>query len=319
VFQGDFPRAEALIEQSLTLWRGLGDEEQEAVNLIRLGLAFMDQERYAEAAARTAEAFAMLEELGDTAVLAAPYASIALNNLGAITISQGDYARAADYLAAALARQRTMGYSWATGYTLVDLGRLARLQGDSVEAAARFQESLELARTHGDPWMAARALLGLATIALAGGQPERSARLLGAKTALDDLIGGSIHPYERADQERALASLRTQLGEPAFAAAFAEGRAVDLDEAIRLGEGALAAPPPAGGAGRTRPGGLTEREVEILALLARGGSSQEIASALSISARTVERHIGNIYLKVGAHNRAEATTYAFRQGIVPSS
>ena len=66
-----------------------------------------------------------------------------------------------------------------------------------------------------------------------------------------------------------------------------------------------------------RPAGLTEREVEILTLLAGGASNEEMARTLSISARTVERHIGNIYLKIGAHNRAEATAYAFQQRITP--
>ena len=67
-----------------------------------------------------------------------------------------------------------------------------------------------------------------------------------------------------------------------------------------------------------RPAGLTERELEILRLLAGGASNERIASALTISRRTVERHIGNIYVKIGAHNRAEATAYAFRQGIAPT-
>jgi DNA-binding NarL/FixJ family response regulator len=58
--------------------------------------------------------------------------------------------------------------------------------------------------------------------------------------------------------------------------------------------------------------------MEILALLAAGRSNQEIARDLSISARTAERHIGNIYPKIGARNRAEATAYAVRMGISPS-
>jgi pimeloyl-ACP methyl ester carboxylesterase/DNA-binding CsgD family transcriptional regulator len=66
-----------------------------------------------------------------------------------------------------------------------------------------------------------------------------------------------------------------------------------------------------------RSGGLTEREAEILALIASGSSNERIARALTISTRTVERHIGNIYLKIAAHNRAEATAYAFRHAIVP--
>jgi pimeloyl-ACP methyl ester carboxylesterase/DNA-binding CsgD family transcriptional regulator len=64
-----------------------------------------------------------------------------------------------------------------------------------------------------------------------------------------------------------------------------------------------------------RPDGLTQREIEILALLARGASSSGIANGLSISTRTVDRHIGNIYRKIGAHNRAEATAYAYERGI----
>ncbi len=68
-----------------------------------------------------------------------------------------------------------------------------------------------------------------------------------------------------------------------------------------------------------RPDGLTERELQILALLANGRSTKAIADTLSISSRTVERHIGNIYLKIGVHNRAEATAYAFRLKITPRS
>lgn len=65
--------------------------------------------------------------------------------------------------------------------------------------------------------------------------------------------------------------------------------------------------------------GLTEREAEILGLLAAGQSNQQIAQELMISTRTAERHIGNIYLKIGAHNRAEATNYAIRNGIGPAA
>jgi DNA-binding CsgD family transcriptional regulator len=58
------------------------------------------------------------------------------------------------------------------------------------------------------------------------------------------------------------------------------------------------------------PGGLTEREVEVLRLLAQGRSSREIGQQLVLSVRTVERHVANIYLKTGTHGRAQATAYA---------
>jgi DNA-binding CsgD family transcriptional regulator len=63
------------------------------------------------------------------------------------------------------------------------------------------------------------------------------------------------------------------------------------------------------------PGGLTTREVEVLGLIAEGRTNKEIAAKLVISLPTVERHIANIYNKIGARNRAEATAYALNYGL----
>ena len=63
------------------------------------------------------------------------------------------------------------------------------------------------------------------------------------------------------------------------------------------------------------PAGLTAREVEVLRLVAAGRSNRAIAAALSLSVRTVERHIANILRKIDAHSKAEATAYAFRHGL----
>jgi DNA-binding CsgD family transcriptional regulator len=57
---------------------------------------------------------------------------------------------------------------------------------------------------------------------------------------------------------------------------------------------------------------LTQREVEVLRLLASGESNREISNRLVISLRTVERHITNIYGKIGARGKADATVYALR-------
>jgi DNA-binding NarL/FixJ family response regulator len=61
---------------------------------------------------------------------------------------------------------------------------------------------------------------------------------------------------------------------------------------------------------------LSEREVEVLRLLASGGSNRQIAAELVLSVRTVERHVANVYTKIGAHNRADATAYAARRGLL---
>jgi DNA-binding NarL/FixJ family response regulator len=64
-----------------------------------------------------------------------------------------------------------------------------------------------------------------------------------------------------------------------------------------------------------RPDGLSEREVEVLRLLAQGRTNRDIAAALTISEKTVARHLSNIFTKIGVSNRSAATAYAFHQGI----
>ncbi len=64
------------------------------------------------------------------------------------------------------------------------------------------------------------------------------------------------------------------------------------------------------------PDGLTEREVEVLRFVAAGKSNPEIGEELFISPRTVTIHVSNILNKINAANRAEAATYATRQGLV---
>ena len=65
------------------------------------------------------------------------------------------------------------------------------------------------------------------------------------------------------------------------------------------------------------PDGLTEREVEVLRLVAGGKTNLEIAEELVIAEGTARRHVANIYEKIGAGNRAEATRYALREGLLP--
>jgi DNA-binding NarL/FixJ family response regulator len=63
------------------------------------------------------------------------------------------------------------------------------------------------------------------------------------------------------------------------------------------------------------PDGLTTREAEVLGLLAAGKTNKRIAAELFLSVSTVQRHVANVYAKIGVHGRAEATAYALRQGI----
>jgi DNA-binding NarL/FixJ family response regulator len=65
-----------------------------------------------------------------------------------------------------------------------------------------------------------------------------------------------------------------------------------------------------------RPAGLTEREVDVVRLLARGYQTKQIARALGIAVKTTDHHIQNAYAKIGVSTRAGATLFAMEQGLL---
>ena len=69
---------------------------------------------------------------------------------------------------------------------------------------------------------------------------------------------------------------------------------------------------------RELPAGLTERELEVLRVLVRGESNQEIAEDLGISAKTVGHHVQHVYQKARVRSRAAATLWAFEHDLVRS-
>jgi DNA-binding NarL/FixJ family response regulator len=65
-----------------------------------------------------------------------------------------------------------------------------------------------------------------------------------------------------------------------------------------------------------RPAGLTERELQVLLALVRGGSNRQIAEGLGISAKTVGHHVQHVYEKAGVRSRAAATLWAVQHDLV---
>jgi DNA-binding NarL/FixJ family response regulator len=120
---------------------------------------------------------------------------------------------------------------------------------------------------------------------------------------LSVMEGESTAPY-LGDTEATASAVDAFLGEGE------EGRAA------RLSAWALGAEQEEPRQARAYPDNLTAREAEVLSLLAGGKTNYEIAETLHVSARTVERHIANIYAKIGARGRANATAYALTHNLI---
>ena len=204
----------------------------------------------------------------------------------------------------------------ATGLELLVPALLAA--GQIEDAAARSAELAELAS-----YIGTGAFLGSAAVAR-GSVAAASGDLSLARASLEDacdILGRAGGAYELARARFALARVLAQLGRSEAAipeASDAERRfrlfgAIPEADAARELLGTLLQHLPPEPPATVPADGLTPRECEVLQLVGRGLSNQQIAEVLVLSVRTVERHISNIYLKIGAEGpaaRTRAATYA---------
>jgi non-specific serine/threonine protein kinase len=307
--QGDFARATALLDPARARYDNLGDTADAATCLFFLGIVAQDEGDPATATTHLERALARYREAGDDARIGAT-----LNNLGLVVARAGDPTRGEALLSDALAQHRRMGFDQGARTALRYLAQVVVQRGDVSRAGTLLQESLAPGWEHADKWHVAGALEGLAAVAALGDQAVVAARLLGASDALRVLIGVPVEPAKWAEYAELLTTVRAALGEPEFTQAWREGRALPLAQAVALAMAVESPPetPPA----PTAVAGLTPREVEVLQLLARGRSNREIADTLFLSVRTVERHITNLYAKIDARGKADATAFAYQHGLM---
>ena len=224
---GDYARASAFLEEALTIWRELGDRHGTARALISFGWAALRSGDYPLANARLDEALTLSRELGDMRSM-----GFELSGLGEVALRQGDYERANRLLEESLGRRRQLGNKWGVGVSLGTLGWVAVRQGDWNRAAARLAESLEVRREIGDVGGIAWCLERVAEVALAQGRAEQAVHLLGAAAALRTSIGSVIDPVDQPEYDSQRTRLRAELGEERYRAAWNEGRAMTLDQAV---------------------------------------------------------------------------------------
>jgi len=135
-----------------------------------------------------------------------------------------------------------------------------------------------------------------------------AARLYGAADTLRVALDIPLPPADYALNERSIIAARNTLGETAFAAAWAEGEALELEQAIE--EAAAADSTPTQPNADTSAPLISRREREVIALLAEGCTNRQIAAELGLAPRTVDTHVGNILRKLGLSTRQEVAAWA---------
>jgi predicted ATPase len=222
----NYAEARTYLEQSLTLYREIGHLAGVGDRLSDLGILVLRMGDFALARPWLGEGLAIQRSLGERRP------TFSLVSLGELAFHEGNYEQARAYLEEGLAVSRETGEYHFSLWAFVRLGYVALRQGDARRARAIFAESQRQFNEASSKIGVVFALEGLASLAAARGQPERAVRLLGWADAMRAAVGERRPPVEQADLDRDLGTVRSQLDEAAFAAAYAEGRAMTIEQAV---------------------------------------------------------------------------------------
>jgi DNA-binding CsgD family transcriptional regulator len=312
LYQGEYAGVYPLVEQAVEICREVGDTSGVAISLMTLVRVAFWQGDLVRAQTLAEEGLASASETGITSAEA-----LALALQGEIALAQAETTTARLLIEQSHTLWLEVGNQGMLASTCSLLGKVLAAQGDHTAARTMYEESLLGGLAIVD---IAPTLEGLAVVVAAQGETTWAVRLLAAAAALRDSLGAPLPPVYHADYERCVAAARAQLGEQAFAVAWAEGYGITWDQALAARgpvtipietHPALPAKSPS-----TSPIGLTARELEVLRLLAQGLTDAQIAEQLIISPRTVNTHLKAIYGKMQVSSRVAATRYAIDQHLI---
>jgi DNA-binding CsgD family transcriptional regulator len=191
------------------------------------------------------------------------------------------------------------------------LGRVALARGELVEAEGHLHDALSISARRDFRLQILSCLESLGEVAALTESPAEAGRLLAAVAASREQLGAVRWPPEPDHWASVEERVRTALGDDAFAAADAEGRALSLEEAVEYASRARGK--------RRRPArgwdSLTPTELEVVRHAAAGLTNPQIGERMFISRATVKAHLSHIFAKLGASSRAELAAEAAKRGL----
>jgi predicted ATPase/DNA-binding CsgD family transcriptional regulator/DNA-binding XRE family transcriptional regulator len=312
---GNPDAAVTMLEEGLQAAQESGLLAVEALAHFGLGDATRMRAEHDRAERHYRLALAVFRELQDHA-----WTGITLNGLALIASGNGALEQAEELAQEGLRLLRASGDARNTAEAIVIIGDVAYLREDTARAASSFGAALTAFWELGDRLATLLTLTRLAEVAMSQGDAEPATRLIGAVTAVRDKLlqqdGGEV--ALRGDRG-ALTNARHTLGDEAFERAWQAGRELPLEAAVAeaqvLASAMSVSRPPAPVGPPEHPGGLSQREVEVLRCVAAGLTNGETADRLYISRRTVDAHMRRIYDKLDLARREDVVRFALEHGI----
>ncbi|MEU1180084.1 LuxR C-terminal-related transcriptional regulator [Streptomyces sp. NPDC005820] len=306
--QADLGAARRFLEEAEELTARLGDAVAGAHARGHRGALALREGRTEDAVTHFEQAVAAHSALGDR------FGEVGWRCGLAIAQTLCGDPRAPGTSAQALADTERHGERWTRARLLMVLGRRAWGLGEQTEAKERTLSALATLQGFSDTIGVARMAEQLAWITASTGDHERAGRLLGAARALREAVGITVaagNPHHEEDHDRCTAQVRNALGPAGHEQALAAGAAIaGADQVIAYaldtgtgdtGTGSAASP--------AATSGLTRREEEVAALVARGMTNRRIAAELVLSPRTVDNHVNRILTKLGFSSRAQIAAW----------
>jgi non-specific serine/threonine protein kinase len=314
-WQGDFTAGARVASDALARFHDLQSRQGQADALRVLGHLLVGQAWHQETPDLTlldkAET-AFSAQLGIWQDLQHPVgAAMALQNLGFVALNQGRADQASQLLEESVARFAALGDRWSLALSLTYLANMD-MESNLPRAAQRLAQALAIYAELRDQWKVASALDAAAVWLQRNHRPAEAAYLMTAASGVLERCGVVHIRAHTAGAARPLPPDAIFTTEPPQD----RDRPHTLESAISQARQWLADYRDHG-SGRADPEAplLTERERDVLRLLAQGLSDRRIADSLQISPRTVGGHVTRLLNKLSVDSRTAAATYAVRHGL----
>jgi len=320
---GDYERANILCEDGLRIYQMLSHQAGIAEALSQLGANANYVGNLEEAIGLLTKGLDLYRKLGDEWNIASKLLYIAdtYRLYGENQLSTESFLESLDLF-------KRLHDKWGTAWVFGGLGDQARIRGYYREALVLFREAFSLHIELVDLWDITFSLAARSLTLSKLGQYREAAIFWGYTEALRESIHAYMPPAYREDYASYIEGTRDAIGKDAFDEAWAEGRSLTLEQVtamvmqplpddldvssvIDTMRGPLTKRPTA--AERFE---LTEREIEVLGLVAQGLTDAQVADRLYISPRTVSKHLQSIYGKIQVNTRSAATRFAIENDLV---